>query len=430
MIIKRDRYLRQLIKKQWNGRIKVITGLRRCGKSFLLFELFKNYLLEQGINEDHIITIALDDDKNSIFRDSANLSCHIREIADKTDEKYYVFLDEIQYAISSAELRQKDEPVKLYSVLNGLLHLKNIDVYITGSNSKMLSNDISTEFRGRGDIINVYPLSFAEYIGATDLSPIDAYNDYSMFGGMPYLLVLDDDDEKFFYLKNLFDEIYFKDIVERYDINYPKILSELTDNLCSAIGSLTNATKIAKTLNSLKNTRISSETIAAYISHLSDSFLFKEALRFDIKGRKFFEYPSKFYCCDIGLRNVRLGLRQQEATHLMENIIFNELIIRGYSVDIGVIPLLYKNNDGKYHQTNCEIDFIATKGARKYYLQSAFSMDTPDKVAQEKRPLLAVNDNFQKIIITGNTAKQWQDEEGIIRMGVIEFLLDENSLSH
>ncbi len=427
-MINRRKYVDELIKRKWNGRIKVVTGIRRCGKSTLLFELFKTHLLEEGIPEYCIISIALDDDVNAKYRDPDELSKYVRERASDVNQKYYVLIDEIQYSISKNELIQKDAPVRLYSVLNGFLHMNNVDVYVTGSNSKLLSKDISTEFRGRGDVVKVYPLSFAEYYSIADMEKVDAYNEYSMYGGMPYLINLNSDEEKFNYLMSLFEEIYFKDIEERYTIKLPSVLRELTSDLCSSVGSLTNAHKIARTLQSTKNLKVDSETISTYLSHLTDSFLFSEALRYDIKGKKYFEYPSKYYCTDVGLRNVRLGLRQQEETHIMENCIYNELIVRGYHVDVGIVPIVEKSNLGKRTQKNCEIDFVATKGSKKYYIQSALSMDDKLKEKTELRPLRTVKDSFKKIVVSKSYGKSWLDEEGILRINLIDFLLDENSL--
>lgn len=427
-MIKRDRYIAKLAKKQWNGRIKIITGIRRCGKSTLLFDLFKSFLLDSGVEEKNIISFKLDDDEYEDFRDPKKISEHVRKIAADKNQKYYVFIDEIQFAISKEELKQKDSPVKLYSVLNGLLNLKNIDCYVTGSNSKMLSKDVSTEFRGRGDVIHVYPLSFREFYPASSLEKTDACNEYMMFGGMPYLLQLDSDEDKFNYISDLFEEIYFKDIEERYTIELPSVLRELTSALCSSVGSLTNASKLARTIQSVKNVKADSETLSIYFSYLKDSFLFSEAERYDVKGKKYFEYPSKFYCTDIGLRNVRLGLRQQEESHILENCIYNELLIRDFSVDVGVIPIVEKNAEGKRSQKNCEIDFIASKGNKKYYIQSALSMDDKEKEKNELRPLLAVNDSFKKIVVSKSYGKSWTDENGILCINPIDFLLDEESL--
>ena len=427
-MIERKKYLNALIKRKWNGRIKVITGIRRCGKSTLLFELFKDHLLQSGVPEANIILLALDEDINERYRNPDALSSYVREQASDKNQQYYVLIDEIQFAITREELSQKDAPVRLYSTLNGFLHMKNIDVYVTGSNSKMLSRDISTEFRGRGDVVRLYPLSFAEFYSASGMEKTDAYNEYSMYGGMPYLSRLDSDEDKFQYLSELFEEIYMKDIEERYTIKLPGVLRELTSDLCSSVGSLTNASKIARTLQSTKNIKADTETISTYLTYLTDCFLFSEAIRYDIKGRKYFEYPSKYYCTDIGLRNIRLGLRQQEETHIMENCIYNELIIRGCQVDVGVIPIVEKTDTGSRIQKNCEIDFIATKGSKKYYIQSALSMDDETKEKKELRPLKAINDSFKKIVVSKTYGRSWNDENGILRINLIDFLLDENSL--
>ena len=427
-MINRRRYISKLAKRQWNGRIKIITGIRRCGKSTLLFELFREFLVNSGVKEENIISFKLDDDEYEEFRDPKKLSEYVRKVTADRGQKYYVFIDAIQYAVSADELRQKDKPVRLYSVLNGFLNLKNIDCYVTGSNSKMLSKDVSTEFRGRGDAVQVYPLSFSEFYEGTSLEKTDAYNEFMMFGGMPYLLQLDSDDDKFNYLFNLFEEIYFKDIEERYDVKLPSVLRELTSELCSSVGSLTNASKLSRSIQSLKNLKVDSETVSLYFSYLKDCFLFSEAERFDVKGKKYFEYPSKFYCTDIGLRNVRLGLRQQEESHILENCIYNELLVRDFSVDVGVVPIVQKNDEGKRTQKSCEIDFIATKGSKKYYIQSALSMDDAEKTRTELRPLLALNDSFKKIVVSKSYGKSWTDENGILRINPVDFLLDENSL--
>lgn len=427
-MIKRDQYVNALIEKQWNGRIKILTGIRRCGKSTILFDLFKQYLLNSGIKQNQIIEIPLDENKYEKLRNSDKLAAYVRSKIADSSRKYYLMIDEIQYAISSDELRNKDLPVKIYGVLNEFLHMKNVDIYVTGSNSKLLSKDVSTEFRGRGDVVHIYPLSFREFYTSSGMEKRDAYDEYIMYGGMPYLSVLKKDEDKYAYLSQLFDEIYFKDIEERYQIELPNVLGEMTSLLCSSVGSLTNATKISKTIKSVQNINVDRETISKYCSYLLDSFLFSEAVRYDIKGKKYFEYPSKYYCVDLGLRNVRLGMRQMEETHIMENCIFNELLIRGYIVDVGVVPVREKNSQDKITQKNCEIDFIARKGSKKYYIQSALSMDDSAKEQTELRPLLSIKDSFRKIVISKSYGKSWIDEEGILRMGIIDFLLDENSL--
>lgn len=424
-VIKRKKYLQSIINKKENGLIKVITGVRRCGKSFLLFNLFYDYLLESGINEDHIITIALDDDLYVKYRDPDKLSKYIREKI--TDRKmYYVLIDEVQYAISKKELKNSEE-IKLYNVLNGLLRLRNVDIYVTGSNSKMLTKDVLTAFRGRSDEVKVYPLSFKEYYDFAGGDRALAYEDYALYGGMPLVLSKKIDVEKVDYLKSLFTEVYFKDIIERYNIELPDMLSELTDDLCSSIGSLTNASKIANTLNSIKKIKISSVTVSNYLEHLIESFLFSSAKRYDVKGKKYFEYPCKYYCTDIGLRNARLNFRQQEETHIMENIIYNELLSRGYLVDVGVIEIV-ETKEGHKTKKQCEIDFVVNKGAKKYYIQSALNVSDPDKLKTEIRPLKKTSDFFKKILIVKTSMKSWTDDDGILHLGLYDFLLNEDSL--
>ena len=430
MRIKRDRYLNQLIERRNNGLIKVITGIRRCGKSFLLFELFAEYLKENGVKDEHIISLPLDDDINEKYRDPHELSLYVRSFVKDSSATYYILLDEIQFAISREELKNPDVPVRLYSVLNGLLHLPNVDIYVTGSNSKMLSKDIMTEFRGRGDVVEIHPLTFQEYYACcAGMDKISAFEDYTTYGGLPLVLSKKTDTAKIQYLKNLFQEVYYKDIQERYQIEDSDVIDEMTDVLCSAVGSLTNVSKITNTLRSVKKRKISDAKIAEYLSYLTDSFLFRRVKRYDIKGKKYFETPSKFYCEDIGLRNVRLNLRQQEETHIMENIIYNELAARGYAVDVGVVKTTSTGTDGKRHQNSCEIDFIATLGRKKYYIQSALNIPDAEKERQEARPLLSVNDFFQKVIITKSTAKPWIDENGIHYIGLYDFLLNENALA-
>lgn len=423
--IKRDKYLEKLISKKENGLIKIITGIRRCGKSYLLFNLFYDYLIANDVKEEQIITIALDDDTNIQYRNPDELSKFIRsKITD--NRMHYVLIDEVQYAISKAELKNSEE-IKLYNVLNGLLRLRNVDIYVTGSNSKMLTKDVLTAFRGRGDEIRIYPLSFKEFYNFVGGDKSDRYEEYAMYGGMPLVLSKKTDTEKMDYLQSLFTEIYFKDISERYDIDYSDVLEELTDDLCSSIGSLTNANKISNTLQSVKNIKISSTTISKYLNYLEESFLFSNAKRFDVKGKKYFEYPSKYYCTDIGLRNARLNFRQQEENHIMENIIYNELICRGYSVDVGVVEIV-ERNEGKKEKKQCEIDFIANVGAKKYYIQSALNLSSQAKTQAELRPLKNTKDFFKKIIITKTSMKNWTDEDGILHLGLYEFLLNENSL--
>lgn len=424
-IIKRDEYLNRIIDRKENGMIKVITGIRRCGKSFLLFNLFYDYLLETGVKKEQIITIALDDNLYLEYRDPDKLSKYIRERITNPN-MYYILIDEVQYAISNEELKNKKE-ARLYNVLNGLMRLRNVDIYVTGSNSKLLTKDVMTAFRGRGDEIRIYPLSFKEYYAFIGGDKSDAYEEYALWGGMPLVLTKKKDSEKLSYLKALFTEVYFKDITERYDISLSDILSELTDNLCSSIGSLTNASKISNTLQSVKNIKVSSTTISNYLDYLVESFLFTNAKRYDVKGKKYFEYPSKYYCVDIGLRNARLNLRQQEETHIMENIIYNELLCRECSVDVGVVDIT-ENANGKTKRKQCEIDFIVNKGSKKYYIQSALNVSEPSKLETELRPLKSVKDFFKKIIVSKTSMKPWTDEDGILHLGLYEFLLNENSL--
>lgn len=424
-VIKRDSYLNRIINKKENGLIKVITGIRRCGKSYLLFNLFYDYLIESGVKEEQIITIALDDDTNVQYRDSDELSKYVRSrIVNK--DMYYILIDEVQYAISKEELKNPDN-IRLYNVLNGLLRLRNVDIYVTGSNSKMLTKDVLTAFRGRGDEVRVYPISFNEYYAFVGGDKSDAYEEYALYGGMPLVLSKKTDAEKMSYLQGLFTEVYFKDIVERYEIELPDVLEELTDDLCSSIGSLTNASKIANTLQSVKGIKVSSTTISNYLNYLIESFLFSNAKRYDVKGKKYFEYPLKYYCTDIGLRNARLNFRQQEETHIMENIIYNELLYRGYSVDVGVVEIV-ERNEGKKTKKQCEIDFVVNVGAKKYYIQSALNVSEPSKMETELRPLKNTKDFFKKIIVSKTSMKPWTDEEGILHLGLYEFLLNENSL--
>lgn len=424
-IIKRDAYLNRLIDKMENGLIKVITGIRRCGKSFLLFNLFYDYLVQSGVKEEQIITIALDDDIYIEYRDPHKLSEYIRSKI-VTKDMYYILIDEVQYAITKEELKNPDD-IRLYNVLNGLMRLRNVDIYVTGSNSKMLTKDVLTAFRGRGVELRVYPISFKEYYEYAGGDKAETYEEYALYGGMPLVLAKKSDSEKLNYLKSLFTEVYFKDIVERYDIELTDVLEELTDDLCSSIGSLTNASKIANTLQSVKNIKVSSTTIANYLNYLIESFLFSNAKRYDVKGKKYFEYPLKYYCTDIGLRNARLGFRQQEETHIMENIIYNELLCRGYSVDVGVVELT-EQIDGKRTKKQCEIDFVVNAGSKRYYIQSALNLSDPDKMETELRPLKNTKDFFRKIIISKTSMKPWNDDSGILHLGLYEFLLNENSL--
>ena len=416
MIIQRSSYLNKLISRKHNGLIKVITGVRRCGKSFLLFNLFHNHLISSGVDENHIIEVALDDRSNKHLRDPDNMLSFVKGKI-KDNEMYYIILDEIQM------LNEFED------VLNSFLHIRNADVYVTGSNSRFLSSDVITEFRGRGDEIRVHPLSFKEYVSAFNGTVDEAWEEYYTYGGLPLILTRNDDEEKSEYLISLFQKVYLTDIVDRHSINNSEELNELVDILSSAVGSLTNPLKLSKTFKSMKNKDISDKTINCYLDYLTDAFLLSKAVRYDIKGKKYINSPSKYYFEDIGLRNARLNFRQMEENHIMENIIYNELRIRGYRVDIGVIEKFEKNADEKTVRKLLEIDFIATKGSEKYYIQSAFTLDTPEKQEQEERPLNTIGDSFKKIVIVRDSIKLRRNEQGIVTMGIKQFLLDENSLA-
>jgi len=424
--IKRDRYLQQIINYMWDGQVKVVTGIRRCGKSYLLNVLFRNYLLGQNVLPDCIISIELDLTKDIKYRDPLALAEYVRSRCEGKSEQFYLFVDEIQM---SDEVKNPYNPdgrkITFYDALNDLRSLPNLDVYVTGSNSKMLSKDILTEFRGRSDEIRVHPLSFAEYYSAVGGDKEDAFEEYAFYGGMPLVQSRPNDTAKVNYLTSLFSEVYIKDIVERRKIAREDILGILLDLLCSSVGSLTNPKKIADTLRSKTGENISQNTISAYISHLEDAFLFSESKRYDVKGRKYFEYPYKYYCEDIGLRNARIGFRQQEMTHIMENIIYNELIIRGLTVDVGVVYANEKNANGSYSKSAREIDFIASAGGKKTYIQSAFALPDDAKAEQELRPFSIIGDSFPKIIVRKDIRKRWYDDNGVLNIGLIEFLLNE-----
>lgn len=426
-IINRLKYLDKLISKIDNGMIKVITGIRRCGKTFLLFELFYDYLLNQGVSEDCIIKIALDDAENEALLDPHALSVYISErIRDKT-KHYYVLLDEIQFAITQEELKDKDSYIRLYGVLNGLLHKRNVDVYVTGSNSKLLSTDVLTEFRGRGDRIHIAPLSFSEYYPAHGGTKDEAWNDYLLYGGMPYVLNLPDEEEKTKYLLALHNEIYIKDIRERYGISNSSGMEDLQKVLASAVGSLTNPQKISDTFKSSGMKGITAPTIKEYIGYLQDAHLIQKAERYNVKGRKYITTPSKYYYTDLGLRNALLGFRQFEKTHLMENVIYNELIYRGFSVDVGVVEINAKEK-GKSVRKQLEVDFVANLGSRRYYIQSAYAIPDKEKMEQEQASLVSIPDSFKKIIVVESGMPLWRNEQGITIMNIVDFLLDENSL--
>ena len=408
--IKRDMYLQKLIDRQENGLIKIITGIRRCGKSYLLDPIYKNYLLSQGTKEDHIIKIDLDERKNNKYLNPDVLDEYIRsKIIDKN--MYYVILDKIQ----------KVEDFE--SVLNGFLHIENVDIYVTGSNSKFLSSDIRTEFRGRGDEIRVLPLAFSEFITGYEGNREEAWNEYKTYGGLPRILSQKTNEQKSKYLKDLFERTYLSDIVERHNIQRIDVLDSLVNILASSIGSLTNPKKLSDTFVSSSMKDVSINTITTYINYLLEAFLIEKAERYDVKGKQYISTPSKFYFSDIGLRNARLNFRQQEEDHIMENIIYNELLYRGYNVDVGVVEIREKNL-----RKQIEVDFVCNQADKRYYIQSALSLPTREKTLQEERPLMNINDNFKKIIVVKDNIKNWTTEEGITVIGLQEFLLNKESL--
>lgn len=415
MEIKRDKYLNDLINRMHNGMIKVVTGIRRSGKSYLLFNIFKKYLLEQGVKESHIITIELDKRSNKKYRDPDIILDYIESLI-IDDEQYYIMLDEVQM------LNEFEE------VLNSLLHINNADIYVTGSNSKFLSKDVITEFRGRGDEIHIYPLTFKEFMQVYEGDIYHGWAEYVIYGGLPLTVTMKTEEQKISYLTNLFAETYIKDIIERHSIEKTQELEDLVNILASAIGSLTNPPKIQATFKSAIQSSISLNTIRQYIEYLEDAFVINKADRYNVKGRKYIGSPLKYYFEDVGLRNARLGFRQIEETHLMENIIFNELRSRGYSVDVGVIEKRTRDENGKQIRKSLEIDFVANLGSKRYYIQSAFSMPTEEKRIQEKASLINVNDSFKKIIIVKDIVNVTRDEDGITTMSIYDFLLKENSL--
>ncbi len=415
MNINRNKYLNDLINRMNNGLVKVITGIRRCGKSYLLFNIFKNYLLEQGIPLSHIITIELDQRKNRQYRNPDAILDYIDTlIAD--DKTYYVMLDEVQMLEDFEE------------VLNSLLHINNVDVYVTGSNSKFLSKDVITEFRGRGDEIHMYPLTFKEFMEAYDGDIYHGWAEYVVYGGLPLTLTMKTEEQKINYLTNLFQETYLKDIIERHHIEKTQELEDLINILASSIGSLTNPPKIEATFRSVIQSSISLNTIRQYLEYLEDAFIINKSNRYNVKGRKYIGTPLKYYFEDVGLRNARLGFRQIEETHLMENIIYNELRSRGYAVDVGVVEKRKVTADGKTGKLQLEIDFIANLGSKRYYIQSAFHMPTEEKIRQEKASLISINDSFKKIIIVKDIVTITRDDNGITTMSIYDFLLKENSL--
>ena len=413
--IKRDYYLEQLVKRKNNGLIKIVTGIRRCGKSFLLRTLFKNHLLESGVEENHIIEMAFDLFDNIEFRDPNRFYPWAKEQI-KDENKYYFLLDEVQLL------------GEFVSVLNGLADRKNCDVYVTGSNAKFLSRDIATEFGGRGDEIHMYPLSFSEFMTIYDGNRYDGWNEYITFGGIPLVVLAESDEQKITLLDHLLKETYISDIVKRNKIRNIGEMEALLDILSSAIGALTNPNKLQNTFRSVNKSKITATTITKYIEYLEDAFLIEEARRYDIKGKSYIGTPMKYYFMDMGLRNARINFRQTEVTHSMENVIYNELRMRGYRVDVGNLSIVESGKDGKPVKKQLEVDFICNRGSKKYYIQSAYMLGTEEKMEQEIRPFLKINDSFKKIVITSNTPKPFYTDEGILMMNVYDFLLKQDSL--
>lgn len=432
MELERLEYLSKLIKKKDNGRVKIITGMRRCGKSYLLFKLYTKHLMQNGVLEEQIIKIALDELKNAKYRDPFKLDKYIRErITDKT-KRYYILIDEIQYVpeVKNPYIDEPSAKVTFIDVLLGLMKIENADVYVTGSNSYMLSSDIITQFRDRGDEIRVFPLSFSEFYQVYKGDKHDAWLDYYTYGGMPLTLTLSTHEEKSQYLKDLFRRTYLKDVIERYSIkNATENLDILLNIIASAIGSLTNPTKLSRTFKSERHLEISSNTISKYLGYFTDAFLISKAERYDLKGKKYIKTPTKYYFTDVGLRNARLGFRQQEESHIMENVLYCDLIRRGFDVDIGVLEYNYKNEDRKSVRTQLEIDFVVNRGNQRYYIQSALSIADVEKHRQEINPLIKVPDSFRKIVVVGNKIKPWRDDNGILYIGVEQFLLDETAIN-
>ena len=418
-MVKRDSYLKRLIHNMWNGEVKVITGIRRCGKSVMLFDLFYEYLLSQGVPEDHILKFELDQRRYYKYRNPITLCEYVEDaICDKKEEKFYLFIDEVQYTTKGVDEENGGITVTIYDMLNELKAYRNLDVYVTGSNSKGLSNDIATEFRGRATQIHVYPLSFEEYYSHVEGDERKALDTYMLYGGMPRLLALEDEKDKKDYLTSLFREVYIRDIVERNKIEREDILGDILNFLASQISSLTNPTNISNALTSMKNEKISSTLVANYVQHTIDSFLISMEKRYDVKGKTYFRYPNKYYYTDVGLRNARLNYRQYDPGHIMENIIYNELMRRGYSVDVGVVT---DRSKGKNLQK--EIDFVVNDADRKIYIQSAFRMDTEQKTSSELASLMLTKDFFKKIIIRMDIPHNFYDENGIFHCNLIDFLL-------
>lgn len=427
-MIERPKYLDKMIRKKENGLVKVITGIRRCGKSYLLFEIFHNYLNSIGVDDSHIIELALDDDENIRYRNPLELGKHIREMITDKNNMYYIFLDEIQKVseINNPYLPDGSEKVGFVDVVLGLMKIKNADIYVTGSNSKMLSSDILTEFRGRGDEIRVNPLSYSEYYCAYQGDKSDAWKEYFTYGGMPLVLMQKTHEDKSRYLNDLFNKIYIDDIMAHNSIGYDKsILEDLLNIISSSVGSLTNPSKLSSTFKSVRNTSVSDETIAKYLDYFIDAFMIYKSVRYDVKGRKYIGSPLKYYFSDIGLRNARLNFRQQEENHIMENIIYNELLYREFDVDVGIVEYNHKNSENKNVRTQLEIDFVANKGNVRYYIQSALNVSSEEKRLQETNSLRRVNDSFKKIVVVKDDIIPWYDDSGIYYIGIEKFLLEE-----
>ena len=427
----REQYLNKIISKKDNGRIKIITGLRRSGKSVLLFQLYRDWLIREGIHEDHIIALALDVLENAKYRNPIELDKYVRDRMDADGEKYYILIDEIQFVaeIQNPYVDNPDARISFIDVVLGFMQMKNADVYVTGSNSRMLSSDILTQFRDRGDEIRVYPLSFAEFYHEYKGDKRGAWQDYYTYGGMPFVTSLETHEEKSRYLKDLFARTYIKDVLERHEIkNDAAVLSILLDILASGIGSLTNPTKLSNTFKSERQISIGSETIEKYIGYFEEAFLIEKAVRYDIKGRKYIGTPAKYYYTDLGLRNARLGFRQLEETHIMENVLYNDLIRRGMDVDVGVVEYNTKDSAGKKIRKQLEVDFVVNKGEKRFYIQSALSIAEPEKKEQEIASLKRIPDSFSKTVVVRDYLKPWQDENGIVYLGIEQFLLDEDIL--
>ena len=427
----REQYLKEIISKKDNGRIKIITGLRRSGKSVLLFQLYREWLLGEGVKEDQIIALALDILENARYRNPLELDKYVRDHMVDPKKRYYIFIDEIQFVseIQNPYVDNEDAKITFIDVILGFMHMDNADVYVTGSNSKMLSSDILTQFRDRGDEIRVYPLSFAEFYNEYEGDKRGAWQDYYTDGGMPLATSLESHEEKSRYLKDLFDRTYIKDVLERHEIkNDTEVLDILLDVLASGIGSLTNPSKLANTFKSERQIGIGSETIEKYIGYFEESFLIEKAVRYDVKGRKYIGTPAKYYYTDLGLRNARLGFRQLEETHIMENVLYNDLIRRGMNVDVGVVEYNTKDADGKKIRKQLEVDFVVNQGGKRFYIQSALSIADPDKKEQEIESLKRIPDSFSKMVVVRDYLKPWQDENGITYVGIEQFLLNEELL--